>query len=202
MPLCFEPPNGSDWILCLAALYALQCLHALFGAVNLINNVPRNEQESMTALPSAIRIRPERLWDSLMRMAEIGATAKGGCNRQALTDEDRAGRDLFAGWARDAGCAVSVDEIGNIFAVRAGTDANADPVLVGSHLDTQATGGRFDGVYGVLAGLEVVRTLNESAFATRRPIEVASWTNEEGCRFAPAMLGSGVMAGVYTLDFA
>lgn len=156
----------------------------------------------MPALPSAIRIRPERLWDTLMRMAEIGATTKGGCNRQALTDEDRAGRDLFAGWARDAGCAVSVDEIGNIFAVRAGTDANADPVLVGSHLDTQATGGRFDGVYGVLAGLEVVRTLNESSFATRRPVEVASWTNEEGCRFAPAMLGSGVTAGVYTLDFA
>jgi beta-ureidopropionase / N-carbamoyl-L-amino-acid hydrolase len=155
----------------------------------------------MTSMTGA-RIRSERLWNSLMRMAEIGATPRGGCNRQALTEEDRAGRDLFATWASEAGCTVSVDEIGNVFAVRAGTEQQTEPVLVGSHLDTQATGGRFDGVYGVLAGLEVVRCLNEHAITTRRSVEVVSWTNEEGCRFAPAMLGSGVVAGTYDLDFA
>ena len=149
-----------------------------------------------------LRIDADRLWSSLMRMAEIGATAKGGCNRQALTDLDRAGRDLFVAWAREAGCEVTVDAIGNIFARRPGADAAAAPVLAGSHLDTQATGGKFDGVYGVLAGLEVVRTLNDLEIATRHPIEVASWTNEEGCRFAPAMLGSGVVSGDYALDFA
>jgi beta-ureidopropionase / N-carbamoyl-L-amino-acid hydrolase len=151
---------------------------------------------------TAARICSERLWNSLMRMAEIGATPRGGCNRQALTEEDRGGRDLFATWAGEAGCAVSVDEIGNMFAVRAGADQQSEPVLVGSHLDTQATGGRFDGVYGVLAGLEVVRCLNERGITTRRTIEIVSWTNEEGCRFAPAMLGSGVVAGAYELDFA
>jgi len=153
------------------------------------------------ALPD-VRIRGERLWDSLMAMAAIGATAKGGCNRQALTDEDQAARDLFARWVSEEGCDVMVDEIGNLFAVRAGRDSQAAPVLVGSHLDTQATGGRFDGVYGVMAGLEVIRTLNERRIRTRRPIHLVSWTNEEGCRFVPAMLGSGVMAGVYDLDFA
>jgi beta-ureidopropionase / N-carbamoyl-L-amino-acid hydrolase len=149
-----------------------------------------------------MRVNSERLWASLMALAEIGATAKGGCNRQALTEEDRRGRDLFVGWARDAGCSVSIDEIGNIFAVRGGDDPHAPPVLMGSHLDTQATGGRFDGVYGVMAGLEVIRTLNDLGVRTRRSIEVASWTNEEGCRFAPAMLGSGVVAGIYDLAFA
>jgi beta-ureidopropionase / N-carbamoyl-L-amino-acid hydrolase len=148
------------------------------------------------------RINSDRLWASVMALAEIGATLKGGCNRQALTDADRQGRDLFAGWAREAGCLVSVDEIGNIFARRTGRDPEAPPVLIGSHLDTQATGGRFDGVYGVMAGLEVVRTLNEHTLQMRRSIEVASWTNEEGCRFAPAMLGSGVVAGIYDLEFA
>jgi beta-ureidopropionase / N-carbamoyl-L-amino-acid hydrolase len=112
----------------------------------------------------SIRIHGERLWSSLMEMAKVGATARGGCNRQALTDEDRAGRDLFVSWARAAGCAVAIDEVGNLFASRPGTDASLVPVLIGSHLDTQATGGRFDGVYGVLAGLEVLRTLN-----SRRP---------------------------------
>jgi beta-ureidopropionase / N-carbamoyl-L-amino-acid hydrolase len=156
---------------------------------------------SVLALPSA-RISAQRLWESLASMAGLGATQQGGCNRQALTDEDRAARDLFVSWARAAGCRVRVDEIGNIFAVRGGQDEAAAPVLIGSHLDTQPTGGRFDGVYGVMAGLEVVRTLNDLGIPTRRSIEVADWTNEEGCRFAPAMLGSGVVAGAYALPFA
>ena len=151
------------------------------------------------ALPT-IRINAERLWSSLMSMAEIGATERGGCNRQALTDADQQGRELFTRWVRDAGCSVQIDEVGNIFAARAGSDPSAAPVLMGSHLDTQPTGGRFDGVYGVMAGLEVIRTLNDQRVQTRRPIEVASWTNEEGCRFVPAMLGSGVMAGTYGID--
>lgn len=137
-----------------------------------------------------------------MRMAEIGATGRGGCNRQALTDADRAGRDLFVSWALAAGCSVVIDQIGNLFATRPGLDPQAAPVLLGSHLDTQPTGGRFDGVYGVMAGLEVVRTLNDLGIATQRPIEVVTWTNEEGCRFAPAMLGSGVVAGTYDLQYA
>jgi N-carbamoyl-L-amino-acid hydrolase len=147
-------------------------------------------------------INGERLWSSLMTLAAIGGTVRGGCNRQALTDADKAGRDLFVSWTRALGCAVSIDEVGNIFAARAGANAALPPVLMGSHLDTQLTGGRFDGVYGVMAGLEVLRTLEDQHIATRRPIEVASWTNEEGCRFAPAMLGSGVVAGTYTLDYA
>jgi N-carbamoyl-L-amino-acid hydrolase len=151
---------------------------------------------------NSARIDPARLWASLMAMAEIGATARGGCNRQALTDQDKAGRDLFTAWGRAAGCEVSVDEVGNIFLRRPGRVPNAAPVLIGSHLDTQETGGRFDGVYGVLAGLEVVRTLEDHAIELDRPLEVASWTNEEGCRFAPAMLGSGVVAGTYDLAYA
>ncbi len=153
------------------------------------------------ALPE-IRIDAERLWNSLERFARIGATGRGGCNRQALTDSDCEGRNLFVGWAREAGCSVAVDQIGNIFARRAGSEPDAAPVLMGSHLDTQPTGGRFDGLYGVMAGLEVVRTLNQQHIATSRPIEIASWTNEEGCRFAPAMLGSGVVAGAYPLEYA
>ena len=149
-----------------------------------------------------LRIDGGRLWQSLMDMAQIGATPLGGCNRQALTDLDKQGRDLFVGWAREAGCTIAVDAVGNIFARRPGTDDSLEPVLMGSHLDTQATGGKFDGVYGVLAGLEVVRTLNDLEIDTPRPIEVAVWTNEEGCRFAPAMLGSGVVSGVYSLEQA
>ncbi len=149
-----------------------------------------------------IRIDADRLWDSLMDMAAIGATERGGCNRQALTDLDRQGRDLFVQWAEQAGCSTRIDAVGNIFVRRDGRDNGADPVLTGSHLDTQATGGRFDGVYGVLAGLEVIRTLEDHAIVTGRPIEVAVWTNEEGCRFAPAMLGSGVVSGAYDLEFA
>jgi len=149
-----------------------------------------------------LAVNRDRLWSSLMQMAKIGATPKGGVNRQALTDLDRQGRDLFVAWARDAGCSIRVDRMGNIFARRAGRDENLAPVMTGSHLDTQPTGGRFDGVYGVLAGLEVVRSLNDLGLETERPVEVAVWTNEEGCRFAPAMIGSGVFAGVFSLDEA
>ena len=147
-----------------------------------------------------IRINGQRLWDSLMVMAEIGATERGGCNRQALTDEDKQGRDLFAKWCRDAGCTVSVDEMGNMFARRPGSNTDAPPVITGSHLDTQPTGGKFDGVYGVLAGLEVLRTLEEAGIETDAPLEVVVWTNEEGARFAPAMVGSGVWASEMQRD--
>jgi N-carbamoyl-L-amino-acid hydrolase len=150
----------------------------------------------------SLRIDGERLWARLQEMATIGATPNGGCNRQALTDLDREGRDLFVRWAREAGCMITVDRVGNIFARKVGSDPAAEPVMTGSHLDTQATGGKFDGVYGVLAGLEVVQVLREAGVETRRSVEVAVWTNEEGCRFAPAMLGSGVVAGTYDLDFA
>nr|WP_281384735.1 Zn-dependent hydrolase [Novosphingobium piscinae] len=149
-----------------------------------------------------MRVNSDRLWSALEEMARIGATSAGGCNRQALTDLDRQGRDLFVRWAREAGCTIEIDEVGNIFAQRPGTDRDAPAVLAGSHLDTQATGGKYDGVYGVLAGLEVLRVLNENAVVTRAPVEVAVWTNEEGCRFAPAMLGSGVVSSTYTRDFA
>ena len=147
-----------------------------------------------------IRINGQRLWDSLMEMAQIGATDRGGCNRQALTDEDKQGRDLFTNWCRAAGCAVGVDEMGNIFARRPGRNADAPPVMTGSHLDTQPTGGKFDGVYGVLSGLEVLRTLEEASIETEVPLEVVVWTNEEGARFAPAMVGSGVWAGEMQRD--
>ncbi|MGC5702185.1 Zn-dependent hydrolase [Pseudomonas sp. NFXW11] len=144
----------------------------------------------------------QRLWASLMAMAEIGATARGGSCRLALSDEDQAGRELFAHWCREAGMSLSVDPIGNLFARRAGSDAQAAPVMIGSHLDTQPEGGRFDGVYGVLAGLEVVRTLNDLGIQTRKPLEVAVWTNEEGARFTPAMFGSAVFTGAMALDAA
>jgi len=149
-----------------------------------------------------LRVDGGRLWSSLMTMAQIGATTHGGCNRQSLTDEDKKGRDLFVEWARATGCTVTVDAVGNIFAAREGTEPDAEPVLMGSHLDTQPTGGRFDGVYGVMAGLEVMRVLEDHGVRLRRTVEVASWTNEEGCRFVPAMLGSGVVAGTYTQEFA
>ena len=149
---------------------------------------------------SSLRIDGARLWRSLMDMAQIGATAKGGCNRQALTDEDREGRDLFVSWCEQIGCHVSVDAIGNIFARRDGLDNDLPPILAGSHLDTQPTGGKFDGVFGVLAGLEVLRTLHDAEIHTRAPLEVAVWTNEEGSRFNPAMIGSGVWSGVMDID--
>src|SRR3984885_14581993 len=153
------------------------------------------------AMPE-LRINGDRLWASLMEMAKIGATPKGGVCRLTLTDLDKQGRDLFVRWCKEAGCTVKVDQMGNIFARRPGRNDSLAPVGTGSHLDTQPTGGRFDGVYGVLAGLEVIRTLEDLGRAIRRPIVVASWTNEEGARFAPAMLGSGVYAGAHDLGFA
>jgi beta-ureidopropionase / N-carbamoyl-L-amino-acid hydrolase len=146
-----------------------------------------------------LQIDGARLWASLMEMAQIGATAGGGVRRLALTEEDRRGRELFARWCREAGMSVVTDEVGNLFARREGTKAHAAPVLMGSHLDTQPEGGRFDGVYGVLAALEVVRALNDAQAVTEKPIEICSWTNEEGARFTPAMLGSAVFAGAMPL---
>jgi N-carbamoyl-L-amino-acid hydrolase len=147
-----------------------------------------------------IKVNGERLWRSLMEMARIGATEKGGVCRLALTDLDREGRQLFIRWCEEAGCRVRIDTMGNIFARRPGRDPAAPPVMTGSHLDTQPTGGKFDGAYGVLAGLEVVRTLNDLGYETEAPVELVVWTNEEGSRFSPAMIGSGVYAGVFTLD--
>jgi beta-ureidopropionase / N-carbamoyl-L-amino-acid hydrolase len=148
------------------------------------------------------RTDPDRLWDSLNEMALIGATAKGGVCRLALTDLDKQARDLFVSWCRRAGCGVQVDRLGNIFARRAGTDPTRSPVVTGSHLDTQPTGGRFDGAYGVLAGLEVIRVLNDHARKTAAAIEVVVWTNEEGSRFAPAMVASGAFVGAFSLQYA
>ncbi|HEX9434720.1 MAG TPA: hydantoinase/carbamoylase family amidase, partial [Burkholderiales bacterium] len=142
----------------------------------------------------------ERLWSSLMELARIGATPKGGVRRITLTPADREGRELFARWCREAALEVRVDAIGNMFARRAGADAAAAPVMMGSHLDTQPNGGKFDGAYGVMAGLEVIRTLNDAGVKTRAPLEVAAWTNEEGSRFVPTMMGSGVFTGVYSLE--
>ncbi|MFQ5971300.1 MAG: Zn-dependent hydrolase [Alphaproteobacteria bacterium] len=147
-----------------------------------------------------LRANGERLWSSLMEMAAIGATAKGGVCRLALTDFDRQARDLFVRWGRECGCEVDVDAIGNIFVRRPGRDRGQPSVLIGSHLDTQPTGGKFDGVYGVMAALEIVRTLNDHGIETLAPIEAVSWTNEEGSRFAPPMTGSGVFAGEFELE--
>lgn len=149
-----------------------------------------------------LKINGQRLWASLMAMAEIGATARGGSCRLALSAEDQAGRELFAHWCTQAGMTLSVDPIGNLFARRPGSDPHAAPVMMGSHLDTQPEGGRFDGVYGVLAGLEVLRTLNDLGVQTRKPLELVVWTNEEGARFTPAMFGSAVFTGVMALDAA
>lgn len=148
------------------------------------------------------RVDGDRLWSRLMEMATIGPGIAGGSNRQALSDEDAAGRELFVGWATAAGCTVTMDRIGNLFARRPGTDPDRSPVMTGSHLDTQPTGGRFDGVYGVLAGLEVVERLNDLGVETAAPIEVTVWTNEEGSRFPHSMMGSGVWAGVLDLEGA
>lgn len=149
-----------------------------------------------------LRIDAQRYWTSLMEMAKIGATPKGGCNRQTLTDLDREGRDLFKRWCEAAGCTVTVDEMGNMRALRPGKRSDLPPVVIGSHLDTQPTGGKFDGVAGVLAGLEIVRTLNDAGYETDHPILIVNWTNEEGTRFAPAMLSSGVFAGAFTKEWA
>jgi beta-ureidopropionase / N-carbamoyl-L-amino-acid hydrolase len=152
-------------------------------------------------MTDALEIDGNRLWDTLMASAAIGTGAKGGLSRLALTDHDKAMRDLFVRWCREAGCAVAVDRVGNIFARRAGLEPALKPVMIGSHLDTQVAGGRFDGTLGVLAGLEVVRTLNDKGIQTKRPIEVVCWTNEEGVRFQPPMMGAGAFAGIHDVDW-
>jgi len=156
----------------------------------------------MSAPGENLKINGDRLWDSLMDMARIGPGVAGGNNRQTLTDADGEGRKLFKSWCDAAGLTMGVDEMGTMFARREGTDPEALPVYVGSHLDTQPTGGKYDGVLGVLGGLEVVRTMNDLGIKTKHPIVVTNWTNEEGTRFAPAMLASGVFAGMHDLDWA
>lgn len=149
-----------------------------------------------------VRINGDRLWSRIMAMAEIGATAQGGCNRQALTDGDLAARRLVTRWAAAAGCQVRADAVGNLFLRRAGREDTLPVVLTGSHLDTQPTGGKFDGIYGVLAGFEVIETLNDRGITTQHPIEVGVWCNEEGCRFPMAMMGSAVWSGRLPLQAA
>jgi N-carbamoyl-L-amino-acid hydrolase len=156
----------------------------------------------MPAPGENLRINPTRLWDSLMEMAQIGPGIAGGNNRQTLTDADSEGRHLFKRWCEAAGMTMGVDTMGNMFMTRPGTDPDALPVYMGSHLDTQPTGGKYDGVLGVLGALEVVRTMNDLGVKTKHPIVVTNWTNEEGTRFAPAMLASGVFAGMHSQDYA
>jgi N-carbamoyl-L-amino-acid hydrolase len=161
----------------------------------------KNETDAVVAArKAALRINGERLWNSLMDLARIGATPKGGVRRLALTDLDRDGRDRVVGWMRDAGLAVRIDRVGNIFARRPGRDSARKAVAAGSHVDTQPSGGKFDGNFGVLAALEVMRTLNDHGIETAAPLEVAVWTNEEGTRFTPVMMGSGAWAGIYTIE--
>lgn len=148
-----------------------------------------------------LQVNGARLMDRLMAMAKIGETPKGGVCRLALTDEDKAGRDLFVKWCQEAGCTITIDKVGNIFAHRPGKDEKLSPLLAGSHLDSQPTGGKFDGTYGVLAALEVIETMNDGNITTLRPVEVVSWTNEEGARFAPGLTGSGAYAGIFDLEY-
>ncbi|APZ53087.1 Zn-dependent hydrolase [Salipiger abyssi] len=156
----------------------------------------------MAAPGENLRIDGDRLWDSLMEMAKIGPGVAGGNNRQTLTDSDAEGRALFKAWCDDAGLSMGVDQMGTMFMMREGTDPDALPVYVGSHLDTQPTGGKYDGVLGVLGALEAVRSMNDLGIRTKHPICVVNWTNEEGARFAPAMMASGVFAGQFTMDYA
>ncbi|WP_447777682.1 Zn-dependent hydrolase [Variovorax boronicumulans] len=149
-----------------------------------------------------LTINGERLWNALMELARIGATPKGGVKRLALTDLDKQGRDLVVSWGKEAGLSITVDKIGNVFMRREGTNPALPPIVSGSHIDTQPTGGKFDGNYGVLSALEVVRTLNDQGIRTEAPIEVAFWTNEEGSRFVPVMMGSGVFCGAFSLEHA
>ena len=148
-----------------------------------------------------LRINSDRLWDSLMDMAKIGPGIAGGNNRQTLTDEDAEGRRVFQQWCEAEGMTMGLDKLGNMFARREGADSSLPPVMVGSHLDTQPTGGKYDGVLGVLAGLEIIRTLNDTGIKTKHPIEVVNWTNEEGARFSPPMMASSVFAGMYTTEW-
>ncbi len=154
----------------------------------------------MTSIHS-LRVNGDRLWKSIMRMAEIGASEKGGVCRLALTDLDRESRDLLTSWCDDENCVRQIDPMGNLFFRRAGTNASGQPVGTGSHLDSQPTGGKFDGAYGVLAALEVIRTLNDANIQTQLPVELVVWTNEEGARFPPAMIGAAVYSGVFDLDY-
>ncbi len=151
---------------------------------------------------SQLRVNGQRLWDSIMAIGEIGPGQHGGSCRLALTDEDREGRDLFIQWCEQIGCSIRVDDMGNIFARRDGRNNELAPIVAGSHLDTQPHGGKFDGIYGVLAALEAIRTLHENDVTTEAPLEVVVWTNEEGSRFAPAMIASGVYAGLFEKDYA
>ena len=156
----------------------------------------------MAAPGENLKINGDRLWNSLMEMAKIGPGVAGGNNRQTVTDEDGEGRHLFQSWCTAAGMTMGLDQMGNMFAHRAGTDADALPVYVGSHLDTQPTGGKYDGVLGVLSGLEIIRTLNDLNIQTKHPIVVTNFTNEEGTRYAPALLSSGVFVGIHTQEWA
>ena len=156
----------------------------------------------MAAIGENLKINSERLWDSLMDMARVGPGVAGGNNRQTVTDADSEGRHLFQTWAEAAGCSMGLDQMGNMFAMRAGTDPDSLPVYVGSHLDTQPTGGKYDGVLGVLGGLELLRTMSDLDIKTKHPIVVTNWTNEEGTRYAPAMLSSGVFAGLHSQEWA
>src|SRR3989442_15209511 len=152
-------------------------------------------------MPSELRIDGARFWSPVMRSGEIGPGKAGGLRRLALTDADKEMRDLFVTWCTEAGCTVAVDRVGNIFARRPGTDDHLPPVLIGSHLDTQVAGGKYDGIVGVLAGLEVLRTLDQHRVKTKRPLELVCWTNEEGARFTPPMVASGAFAGVFDVDW-
>ena len=156
----------------------------------------------MSSVGKNFRVNGDRLWESIMEMAKIGPGVAGGNNRQTLTDDDAKGRDLFKSWCEKEGLAMGLDTMGNMFARREGTDPNALPVMVGSHLDTQPTGGKYDGVLGVLGGLDIIRTLNDLDIKTKHPIEIVNWTNEEGTRFAPPMLSSGVFASMHTEEWA
>jgi N-carbamoyl-L-amino-acid hydrolase len=147
-----------------------------------------------------LKVDGERLWSDLMTMGAIGATPRGGSFRAALSDADRDARNLFVYWAKEAGLAITIDKLGNLFARREGSDPGLPPVMVGSHLDTQTPGGKFDGVLGVLAGLEVIRALNRAEIRTKCAIEVVNWTNEEGARFPPGVMGSNLFAGRTSLE--
>jgi beta-ureidopropionase / N-carbamoyl-L-amino-acid hydrolase len=152
-------------------------------------------------LAISTRVNAERFWSTIEQSAGIGKGREGGLSRLALTDADKEMRDLFVSWCRDAGLSVSIDQAGSIFGRRAGQDNYLPPIVLGSHLDTQVNGGRFDGIVGVLGALEVVRTLNDLGHVTCRPIEIVNWTNEEGSRFSPPMVASGCFAGAYDLDW-
>jgi beta-ureidopropionase / N-carbamoyl-L-amino-acid hydrolase len=156
---------------------------------------------SITSPDGTLAIDGPRFWSTVMRSGEIGPGKAGGLRRLALTDADKAMRDLFVTWCTEAGCTVTVDRVGNIFARRPGRDDHLPPVLIGSHLDTQVAGGKYDGIVGVLAGLEVLRTLDERRVRTKRPLELVCWTNEEGARFTPPMVASGAFAAVFDVDW-